>query len=450
MFESTVIVKTLTTIGILFLLLYLIVMGYAINKVLLEVKPQDIASVVCCIMGFGFIADFILRLCLVKNKLYFFSGYSTLPVSRKKLLWLSVFLNTLSVYNVLGIILLAPMLFNVVASPQALVFLLLVLSLALFNGAVVRFIKSFEIMGKMLSGGIAIAMYALLGYGLVKSESGVIMSVDTVALLGIALCVIGLALAIEYNSVKKMPYKSLGQVSAQYIFGGWMLQVKEYMFPLLYCIRLKSILVGLPLFIVMESIYIYTIKDGSACLGGVSLYCWFIPCLIALPVFFCNPITTYLSYYIDGLITLKPSFIKMMLYRLHRVLSVIAIMMACIFVIITKDYLFVLSSLVFVVMVMIPIVMIENSFVSERMPYFRSVTDTSTVSDYRIYLLRFGSLALLSMPFFLLQFVDYKIGCYVVLFVSVIGLLSHRYIYDKIADGFWKNRHKILDGMREG
>jgi hypothetical protein len=90
----------------------------------------------------------------------------------------------------------------------------------------------------------------------------------------------------------------------------------------------------------------------------------------------------------------------MMLYRLHRVLSVIAIMIACIFVIITKDYLFVLSSLVFVVMVMIPIVMIENSFVSERMPYFRSVMDTSTVSDYRIYLLRFGSLALLSMPFF--------------------------------------------------
>lgn len=125
-------------------------------------------------------------------------------------------------------------------------------------------------------------------------------------------------------------------------------------------------------------------------------------------------------------------------------------MIACIFVITTKDYLFVLSSLVFVVMVMIPIVMIENSFVSERMPYFRSVMDTSTVSDYRIYLLRFGSLALLSMPFFLLQFVDYKIGCYVVLFVGVIGLLSHRYIYDKIADNFWKNRHKILDGMREG
>jgi hypothetical protein len=232
-------------------------MGYAINKVLLEVKPQDIASVVCCIMGFGFIADFLLRLCLVKNKLYFFSGYSTLPISRKKMLWLSVFLNTLSVYNVLGIILLAPMLFNVVALPQTLVFLLLVLSLALFNGAVVRFIKSFEIMGKMLSGGIAIAMYALLGYGLLRSESGVILSVDTVALLGIALCVIGLALAIEYNSVKKMLYNSLGQVSAQYILGGWMLQVKEYMFPLLYCIRLKSILVGFPLFIVMESLYIY-------------------------------------------------------------------------------------------------------------------------------------------------------------------------------------------------
>ena len=128
----------------------------------------------------------------------------------------------------------------------------------------------------------------------------------------------------------------------------------------------------------------------------------------------------------------------------------ISVIIAGIFAIITKDYLFVLSSLAFVVMVMIPICMIENSFVSERMAYFRSVMDMSTISDYRFYLLRFGSIALLSMPFMLLQFVEYKIGCYVMLFVGVIGLLLHRYILDKTADRFWKNRHKILDGMREG
>jgi hypothetical protein len=235
------IIKALKVVGALFLLVYVIALGIVVDNVLFQMKPQNIASVVCCIMGFGFIADFILRLCLVKNKLYFISGYATLPISRRKLLWLSVFLNSLSIYNVLGVILLAPTLFHIATfSCQAFVFLLLILSLALFNGAVVRTIKSFEIMGKMLSGGIAIVMYALLGYGLLRSESGVIMSVDTVALLGIVLSVLVLALTIEYNSAKRMLRKSLGQVSSQHIFGGWILQAKEYMFPLLYCIRLKS------------------------------------------------------------------------------------------------------------------------------------------------------------------------------------------------------------------
>ncbi len=445
------IIKALKVVGALLLLSYVIALGIVVDNVLFQIKPQNIASVVCCIMGFGFIADFILRLCLVKNKLYFISGYATLPISRRKMLWLSVFLNSLSIYNVLGVILLAPTLFHIVASScQAFVFLLLILSLALFNGAVVRAIKSFEIMGKMLSGGIAIVMYALLGYGLLRSESGVIMSVDPVALLGIVLSVLVLALAIEYNSAKRMLYKSLGQVSSQHIYGGLIMQVKEYMFPLLYCIRLKSILIGLPLFIAMETLYIYSLSVKSVQIGGVNLYCWFIPALIAMPVFFCNPITSYLSNYIDGLITLKPSFVKMMLYRLHRVLSVISVIIAGIFMIITKDYLFVLSSLVFVVMVSIPIGMIENSFASKKMPYFQSVMEMNTISDYRSYLLRFGSIALLSMPFMLLQFVEYNIGCYVVLTVGVIGLLFHRHILDKTADNFWKNRYKILDGMREG
>jgi hypothetical protein len=135
---------------------------------------------------------------------------------------------------------------------------------------------------------------------------------------------------------------------------------------------------------------------------------------------------------------------------MHRILSVMSVVIAIVLVIITKEYLFVLSSLVFVVMLLIPIGMIENSFVSGRIAYFRSAMDMSTISDYRLYLLRFGSIALLSMPFMLLQFVEYKIGCYVVLVVGVIGLLLHRYILDKTADNFWKNRHKILDGMREG
>lgn len=163
------IIKALKTIGALFLLVYVIALGIVVDNVLFQIKPQNIASVVCCIMGFGFIFDFLLRLCLVKNKLYFISGYATLPISRRKLLWLSVFLNSLSIYNVLGVILLAPTLFHIVASShQALVYLLLILTLALFNGAVVRAIKSFETIAKVLSGGIAIAMYALLGYGLAK------------------------------------------------------------------------------------------------------------------------------------------------------------------------------------------------------------------------------------------------------------------------------------------
>ena len=445
------IIKVLKVVGALFLLMYVIASGFVVDNVLFQIKPQNITDVICCIMGFGFIVDFLLRLCLVKNKLYFFSGYVALPISRRKMLWLSVFLNSLSVYNILGIILLAPTLFHIATSLcQAFVFLLLILTLALFNGAVVRAIKSFETIAKVLSGGIAIVMYALLGYGLLRSESGVIMSVDTVALLGFALCVMVLTLAIEYNSAKRMLYKSLGQVSSQHIYGGLIMQVKEYMFPLLYCIRLKSILIGLPLFIAMETLYIYSLSVESVQIGGVNVYCWFIPALMTLPVFFCNPITSYLSNYIDGLITLKPSFIKMMLYRLHRVLSVISVIIAGIFAIITKDYLFVLSSLAFVVMVMIPICMIENSFVSERMAYFRSVMDMSTISDYRFYLLRFGSIALLSMPFIILLFVDFKIGCYVELTAGVIGLLFHRYIFEKTADNFWKNRHKILDGMREG
>jgi hypothetical protein len=322
--------------------------------------------------------------------------------------------------------------------------------LALFNGAVVRAIKSFETMGKVLSGGIAIVMYVLLGYGLLRSESGVIMSVDTVALLGFALSVLVLALAIEYNSAKRMLRKSLGQVSLQHIFGGWILQVKEYMFPLLYCIRLKAISIGLPLWVLVVSCYIYGLTINSLCIGGVNFYCWFIPLAMAMPVFFCNPFTTFLSYYIDGVITLKPAFIKMMLYRMHRILSVMSVVIAIVLVIITKEYLFVLSSLVFVVMLLIPIGMIENSFVSGRIAYFRSAMDMSTISDYRIYLLRFGSVALLSMPFIILLFVDFKIGCYVELSAGVIGLLFHRYIFEKTADRFWKNRHKILDGMREG
>lgn len=444
------IIKALKVVGALLLLGYVIALGIVVDNLLFQIKPQDIANVACCIMGFGFIVDLLLRLCLVKNKLYFFSGYATLPISRRKMLWLSVFLNTLSVYNILGIILLAPTLFHFATSScQAFVFLLLILSLALFNGAVVRTIKSFEIMGKMLSGGIAIAMYALLGYGLIRSESGVILSVDTIALLGFALCVLVLALAIEYNSAKRMLYKSVGQVSSQHIYGGFIMQVKEYMFPLLYCIRLKSILIGLPLLIVVETPYIYSLNVESVYIGGVNVYCWFILALIAMPVFFCNPITSYLSNYIDGLITLKPSFVKMMLYRLHRILSVISVIIAGIFMIITKDYLFVLSSLVFVVMVLIPIGMIENSFASKKMPYFQSVMEMNTITDYRLYLLRLGTLAVLSMPFMLLQFVEFRIGCYVVLTVGVIGLLLHRYMLDKIADNFWKNRYKILDGMRE-
>lgn len=445
------IVKTLKTIGALFLLGYVIASGIVVDNLLFQIKPQNITDVICCIMGFGFIVDFLLRLCLVKNKLYFFSGYVALPISRRKMLWLSVFLNSLSIYNVLGIILLAPTLFHIATSLcQAFVFLLLILTLALFNGAVVRTIKSFEIMGKMLSGGIAIVMYALLGYGLTKSECGEILSVGTVALLGFALCVLVLTLVIEYNSAKRMLRKSLGQVSSQHIFGGWILQAKEYMFPLLYCIRLKAISIGLPLWVLVVSCYIYGLTINSLCIGEVNFYCWFIPLAMAMPVFFCNPFTTFLSYYIDGVITLKPAFIKMMLYRMHRILSVMSVVIAIVLVIITKEYLFVLSSLVFVVMLLIPIGMIENSFVSGRIAYFRSAMDMSTISDYRIYLLRFGSVALLSMPFIILLFVDFKIGCYVELSAGVIGLLFHRYIFEKTADRFWKNRHKILDGMREG
>ena len=444
------IIKALKTIGALFLLMYVIASGFVVDNVLFQIKPQNITDVICCIMGFGFIVDFLLRLCLVKNKLYFISGYATLPISRRKMLWLSVFLNSLSIYNVLGVILLAPTLFHIVASShQAFVFLLMILTLALFNGAVVRAIKSFETMGKMLSGGIAIVMYALLGYGLLRSESGVIMSVDTVALLGIVLSVLVLALAIEYRSVRKELYKSFEGTGTQHVTFGFF-QGRGNMFPILMFLRNKVFYTTFILIMVLfYSIVMSMIK--SIALFGINLSYLIIPVFLAITTLMYNPFTTLLSEYIEGLVTMKRTFVKDMMIRYHRILSMVAILNAGIIVLIIKEYLFVFSVLIFVVMVIIPASMYDISFASKRRKFFSSKSiEISFDYEFKSIICRWGIMLAMSLPFVLMIFYDKEIACYILLFMSMIWMLCYSRLLGYIADRFWRNRHKILDGMREG
>ena len=443
------IIKTLKTIGALFLLVYVIVSGFVVDNVLFQIKPQNMASVVCCFTGFGFIADFILRLCLVKNKLYFISGYATLPISRRKLLWLSVFLNSLSIYNVLGVILLAPTLFHFATSScQALVYLLMILSLALFNGAVVRAIKSFEIMEKVLSGGIAIVMYALLGYGLLRSESGVIMSVDPVALLGFALCVFGFVLVIEYNSAKRMLRKSLGEVGTQHVTFRFF-QGRGNMFPILLYLRNKNMVI---MFIYLLSIlccFFAAYKIDTSLSQSVIFKMYFIIMAVNFLPYQFNLFTVFASEYMDGLVTMKKDFVRDMIHTYDRYFSISALIIATIIVCVLGEYMLILSLLLLSVTVLIPMLLYEVSLASKRLNYYSNIFSVK-VLDSQTYISRaiiFGFIALLSV---LCLCVSEYCYCVIIISISFVGLIFRKKVLDHASDRFWKNRHKILERMREG
>ena len=442
------IIKALKTIGALFLLMYVIASGFVVDNVLFQIKPQNITDVICCIMGFGFIVDFLLRLCLVKNKLYFISGYATLPISRRKMLWLSVFLNSLSIYNVLGVILLAPTLFHIVASShQAFVFLLMILTLALFNGAVVRAIKSFETMGKVLSGGIAIAMYALLGYGLTKSECGEILSVGTVALLGLALSVMVLTLAIEYNSAKRMLRKSLGEVGTQHVTFRFF-QGRGNMFPILLYLRNKNMVI---MFIYLLSIlccFFAAYKIDTSLSQSVIFKMYFIIMAVNFLPYQFNLFTVFASEYMDGLVTMKKDFVRDMIHTYDRYFSISALIIATIIVCILGEYMLILSLLLLSVTVLIPMLLYEVSLASKRLNYYSKLFSVRVV-DGQTYISKaiiFGFIALLSV---LCLCVSEYCYCVIILSISFVGLIFRKKVLDHASDRFWRNRHKILGKMRE-
>ena len=189
-------------------------------------------------------------------------------------------------------------------------------------------------------------------------------------------------------------------------------------------------------------------KNGSLFnLVIIKLY-FIIMALNFLPYQF-NLFTVFASEYMDGLVTMKKDFVRDMIHTYDRYFSISALIIATIIVCVLGEYMLILSLLLLSVTVLIPMLLYEVSLASKRLNYYSNIFSVKVV-DGQTYISRaiiFGFIALLSV---LCLYVSEYCYCVIIISISFVGLIFRKKVLDCAADRFWKNRHKILERMREG
>jgi hypothetical protein len=162
-----------------------------------------------------------------------------------------------------------------------------------------------------------------------------------------------------------------------------------------------------------------------------------------------NLFTVFASEYMDGLVTMKKDFVRDMIHTYDRCFSISALIIATIIVCVLGEYMLILSLLLLSVTVLIPMLLYEVSLASKRLNYYSNIFSVKVV-DGQTYISRaiiFGFIALLSV---LCLCVSEYCYCVIIISISFVGLIFRKKVLDCAADRFWKNRHKILERMREG
>jgi hypothetical protein len=317
--------------------------------------------------------------------------------------------------------------------------------LALFNNAVVNYLKSFDTNAMMLRAGVAFVLYLSLGYLLVKSDNGEFLSISAIVLLAIVLLIAVVGLAIEYSNAKKMFYNLSGAAPVKVSWS--FLQGRGNMFPILLYLRQKGMIFWF--FHVLISCVIVLLlcmrEDTSikSILFIVSLFS-----LMNILAFVFSPFTINASEYLDGLLTAEKQFVKRMLYVYDRIFSVSSVIIATILALLMREYLLVFSFLIFSIMVVVPLLSFDVFLITRNRMYYTK-TDGSRKFDIKGQLFRISIHSIFIALACIRLYFGNNVLCTIMLLISIVGLIYRQKMFDFTADRFWKNRHKILDGMRE-
>ncbi len=450
-FENMVIAKSLSLLKAMIMIVIFIAVGFVIDEILFEIGVDDWAGIIVGVIGVGFIADFCYRFWEVDNKLMFFSGYATLPISRRKMLWLSILLNVMSEINFAGVLLFCPTLIHaslegLITTLHTCLFVSMIFVLALFNNAVVNYLKSFDTNAMMLRAGVAFVLYLSLGYLLVKSDNGEFLSISAIVLLAIVLLIAVVGLAIEYSNAKKMFYNLSGAAPVKVSWS--FLQGRGNMFPILLYLRQKGVIFWF--FHVLISCVMLLLlcmrEDTSikSILFIVSLFS-----LMNILAFVFSPFTINASEYLDGLLTAEKQFVKRMLYVYDRIFSVSSVIIATILALLMREYLLVFSFLIFSIMVVVPLLSFDVFLITRNRMYYTK-TGGSRKFDIKGQLFRISIYSIFIALACIRLYFGNNVLCTIMLLISIVGLIHRQKMFDFASDRYWKNRHKILERMREG
>ena len=140
---------------------------------------------------------------------------------------------------------------------------------------------------------------------------------------------------------------------------------------------------------------------------------------------------------------------KRMLYVYDRIFSVSSVIIATILALLMREYLLVFSFLIFSIMVVVPLLSFDVFLITRNRMYYTK-TDGSRKFDIKGQLFRISINSIFIALACIRLYFGNNVLCSIMLLISIVGLIHRQKMFDFASDRFWKNRHKILERMREG
>lgn len=215
-------------------------------------------------------------------------------------------------------------------------------------------------------------------------------------------------------------------------------------FMLLMFIRNRTFMWGVLLFPLMGGMYLLAGLMKGANVYMVPFWSMF---LFGGAFAFSNPIIIHLSHYFDGLYVGCPSFVRSLLQQMYKMYSIIGLILAVVFAIVTGKYFLVMALYLFAIGVSGTIGIYTNGYASKRIDYFRS-TNKGVQFDLRGLVM--GLLIPLICGLSVLGFVYLEERMYSCI-LTIVGLIlmgTHRLMIDNTSKVFTKRRYENMAGLR--
>lgn len=216
-------------------------------------------------------------------------------------------------------------------------------------------------------------------------------------------------------------------------------------FMLLMFIRNRTFMWGVLLFPLMGGMHLLAGLMKGANVNSVPFWSFF---LFGGMFMFSNPIIIHLSHYFDGLYVGCPSFVRKLLQQMYKIYSIIGLILAVVFAIVTGKYFLVMALYLFAIGVSGTMGIYTNGYASKRIDYFRS---TNKGGQFDLRGLVMGLLFLpLIWGLSVLGFVYLEERMYSCI-LTIVGLIlmgTHRLMIDNISKVFMKRRYENMSGLR--